>query len=39
MTPTLMAALFGLTVLMSVASAMAAIAQVLRIDPAVAFRQ
>jgi putative ABC transport system permease protein len=39
MTPALMAALFVLTVLMSVASAMAAIAQVLRIDPAVAFRQ
>jgi putative ABC transport system permease protein len=39
MTPTLMAALFALTVLMSIASAMAAIAQVLRIDPAVAFRQ
>jgi len=39
MTPSLMAALFLLTVLMSIGSAIAAIVQVLRVDPAVAFRQ
>jgi putative ABC transport system permease protein len=39
MTPTLTAMLFGLTVTMCVISAIAAIMQVLRIDPAVAFRQ
>jgi putative ABC transport system permease protein len=39
MTPTLTAILFGLTVTMCVISAIAAIMQVLRIDPAVAFRQ
>jgi putative ABC transport system permease protein len=39
MTPELTSGLFVLTVLMCVTSAIAAIAQVLRIDPAVAFRQ
>jgi putative ABC transport system permease protein len=39
MTPELTLGLFLLTVLMCVTSAIAAIAQVLRIDPAVAFRQ
>jgi putative ABC transport system permease protein len=39
MTPELTLGLFLLTVLMCVASAIAAIVQVLRIDPAVAFRQ
>ena len=39
MTPELTSGLFVLTVLMCVVSAIAAIAQVLRIDPAVAFRQ
>jgi putative ABC transport system permease protein len=39
MTPELTLGLFLLTVLMCVTSAIAAISQVLRIDPAVAFRQ
>ena len=39
MTPELTAGLFLLTVVMCIASAVAAIVQVLRIDPAVAFRQ
>jgi putative ABC transport system permease protein len=39
MTPELTSGLFVLTVLMCVTTAIAAIAQVLRIDPAVAFRQ
>jgi putative ABC transport system permease protein len=39
MTPALTSGLFLLTVVMCVASAVAAIVQVLRIDPAVAFRQ
>ncbi len=39
MTPELTSALFMLTVLMCVTSAIAAIVQILRIDPAVAFRQ
>jgi putative ABC transport system permease protein len=39
MTPELTLGLFLLTVLMCIASAIAAIVQVLRIDPALAFRQ
>jgi putative ABC transport system permease protein len=39
MTPVLALGLFLLTIVMCVASATAAIAQVLRIDPVMAFRQ